>query len=235
MTHVLTCPCGYRWEVPAASALPAPGVQLACPVCGASVDRPPPQDTPSAGSGNATSASLLERLRRPQDQQSWERFVKLYTPLLFYWARRAGLQEPDAADLVQDVFAVLVEKLPGFTYDRHKSFRGWLRTVLLNKWRNRRRVRTAGPLDSDADLPAAPDAADILEEAEYRQHLVGRALELMRSDFQPNTWKAFWECQVNGRPGAEVAAELGMSVGAVYVAKSRVLSRLREELRGLLD
>jgi RNA polymerase sigma-70 factor (ECF subfamily) len=181
---------------------------------------------------------LLQRLRRPGEQQAWARFVQLYTPLLFYWARRAGLQEPDAADLVQEVLLTLVEKLPEFTYDPARSFRGWLRTLLLNKWRNRRRRRTEQSLAAAEDaegVPLGPDVAEVFADAEYRQHLVGRALELMQTDFQPPTWRAFWECQVNGRPAAEVAAELGLSVGAVYVAKSRVLSRLRQELDGLMD
>jgi RNA polymerase sigma-70 factor (ECF subfamily) len=187
---------------------------------------------------NVTSVSLLQRLRQPHDKAAWARFVKLYTPLLFYWARRAGLQEQDAADLVQDLFLTLVEKLPGFTYDRHKSFRGWLRTVLLNKWRNRRRQVVPQSLDAAAHSPEAaldPGNMEVLEEAEYRRKLVARALELIQRDFQPTTWKAFWECQVEGRPGADVAAKLGISVGAVYVARSRVLNRLREELAGLLD
>ena len=78
---------------------------------------------------NTTSFSLLERLRQPSDSAAWDRFVELYTPLLFYWGRRAGLQSADAADLVQDVFEVLLHKLPEFQYDRQKSFRSWLRTV----------------------------------------------------------------------------------------------------------
>ena len=78
---------------------------------------------------NTTSFSLLERLRQPSDSAAWDRFVELYTPLLFYWGRRAGLQSADAADLVQDVFEVLLRKLPEFQYDRQKSFRSWLRTV----------------------------------------------------------------------------------------------------------
>ena len=82
-----------------------------------------------------TPASLLERLRQPADPAAWSRFVELYTPLLYGWARRVGLPEQDAADLVQDVFVQLVRKLPDFTYDRHKTFRGWLRAVTLNKWR----------------------------------------------------------------------------------------------------
>jgi RNA polymerase sigma-70 factor (ECF subfamily) len=152
--------------------------------------------------------------------------------------RRLGLQPADAADLVQEVFAVLVRKLPEFRYDRQKSFRGWLRTIALNKWRDRQRQRTEAPRAPDdaafAGL-AAEDPAGLLEEAEYRQHLIRRALEVMQSDFQPTTWKACWEYVVAERSAAEVAAELGISVGAVYVAKSRVLSRLRQELEGMLD
>src|ERR1700730_12188334 len=86
-----------------------------------------------------TPASLLERLRRPGDAHAWARFVELYTPLLYDWARRAGLQQADAADLVQEVLVLLFQKLPEFTYDRQRSFRGWLRTVTLNKWREGRR------------------------------------------------------------------------------------------------
>jgi RNA polymerase sigma-70 factor (ECF subfamily) len=183
-----------------------------------------------------TPASLLERLRHPDQQSAWTRFVQLYTPLLYHWARRLGLNEADAADLVQDVLILLVRKLPEFTYDRNKSFRAWLRTVMHNCWRNRlRRVelpRAGSVLDLDA-LPGREEA-DLLSEAEYRQWLAGRALELMQAEFQPKTWKACWECVVHGRNAAEVAAELGMSVGAVYMAKSRVLSRLRQELTDLL-
>ncbi len=186
---------------------------------------------------HTTPASLLQRLREPAaGQAAWEQFVKLYTPLLFSWAHRAGLPHQDAADLVQDVFAVLVRKLPEFDYDDHKSFRAWLRTVLMNKWRNRRRVPQPLPLgDGDAVQPEAPDAADLFEQTEYRRQLVRRALELMRTDFRPTTWKAFWEFLVVGRPAAEVARELGIGVNSVYVARVRVLSRLRQELAGLLD
>src|SRR5947209_16334896 len=88
---------------------------------------------------HTTSPSLLARLRRPDDPEAWDRLVDLYTPLLYHWARGTGLQEPDAADLVQEVFAVLVRKLPEFRYDEHKSFRGWLRKITLNKWRDRQR------------------------------------------------------------------------------------------------
>jgi RNA polymerase sigma-70 factor (ECF subfamily) len=187
---------------------------------------------------NTTHVSLLERLRQPGEREAWERFVELYTPLLYYWARRVGLQPEDASDLVQDVFAVLVQKLPEFTYDRHKSFRGWLRAVTLNKWReNQRRLARvpANGLEDGVDDLADLNGAVDLWEAEYRKHLVGRALRVMQTDFQPTTWKACWEHVACGRPAAQVAAELGISVGAVHAAKFRVLARLRQELDGLMD
>jgi RNA polymerase sigma-70 factor (ECF subfamily) len=184
-----------------------------------------------------TPASLLLRLRRPGEQRAWEQFVDLYTPLLFHWSLRLGLKEADAADLVQDVFLELSRRLATFEYDCQKSFRAWLRTVLHNKWRDRQR-RAALPLAGSGlaldDLPS-PDPGDVFSEAEYRQFLVSRALQVMQAEFQPTTWKACWEHVVTGRPAADVASELGITTNAVYLAKSRVLRRLRQELDGLLD
>jgi RNA polymerase sigma-70 factor (ECF subfamily) len=161
----------------------------------------------------------------------------MYTPLLFAWAGRLGLTGHDAADLVQDVFAVLVEQLPQFQYDAQKSFRAWLKTVLLNRWRQLRRKQTAEKRTADADLAEVADTVVVpeFEEEEYRRHLVRRALALMQAEFQPVTWKACWEFVVCDRPAAEVATDLGITSNAVYLAKSRVLRRLREELQGLLD
>ena len=187
---------------------------------------------------NTTSVSLLERLRLPAEQEpAWNRFVQLYTPLLYHWARRLGMPSADAADLVQEVFALLVRELPLFVYDPGKSFRGWLRTVTLNKWRDLGRRRAAAPAGGDAGLADAPAADDVasFDEAEYRAHLVKRALQLMQAEFHPTTWKACWEYVVADRPAADVARELGVTVNAVYLAKSRVLARLRQELEGLLD
>lgn len=186
---------------------------------------------------HSTPASLLERLRRPGQEEAWQRFVQLYTPLLYHWARRTGLRESDAADLVQDVLVLLVRKLPELTYDRHRSFRAWLRTVTLNKWREHRRRRPGVTFeDAEAlDAVAAPDAMAAFEEAEYRRHLVGRALEVLRGEFPTRTWDAFWRYAVDGQDPSAVAEALGLSVGSVYAAKSRVLARLREELQGLSD
>ena len=188
---------------------------------------------------HTTPISLLVRLRSPLEQAAWAKFVELYTPLLFSCARRLGLQNQDAADLVQDVFTLLVRKLPEFDYRRDKSFRNWLWTVTLNKYRENCRAARFSPAfnsqASVANLIAGTDIPELLEEAEYRQYLVGRALQLMQADFQPLTWKACLEFVVSGKSVQEVAAELGITVKAVYMAKFRVLRRLRQELEGLLD
>lgn len=185
-----------------------------------------------------TQPSLLDRLRRSPEQSAWERFVDMYTPLLFAWTNRLGLSGHDAADLVQDLFTVLVEKLPTFQYDANKSFRAWLKTVLFNRWRNALRRRevenqVAGGSAID-EFPGQSNTPEI-EEAEYRKHLVRRAFQLMQAEFEPNTWKACWEYVVLDRPAPEVAKSLGITINAVYLAKSRVLRRLREELNGLLE
>ncbi len=185
---------------------------------------------------HTTSPTLLQRLRQPEPAEAWARFVQLYSPLIYYWARRTGLQPDDAADLVQEVFAVLLQKLPGFEYDGQRSFRGWLRVVTLNKWKESRRRRAAPTqAESNLDEVTAHEQADALWEQEYRQYLVGRALEVMKADFQPATWQACWAHIVEGKSAAEVAAELRMSANAVYLASSRVLRRLRTELAGLWD
>jgi RNA polymerase sigma-70 factor (ECF subfamily) len=184
-----------------------------------------------------TPASLLERLRRPEEG-AWPRFVDLYTPLLYFWACRMGLQAADAADLVQDVFTILLQKFPEFSYDKSKSFRSWLRTVTVNRFHDNLRrkaaaLRDAGPAGLD-DVAVPPDA-EALWDKQYRDHLVSRAAEVMKAEFQPTTWQAFWGLAVEGKSGAEVAVSLGLSVEAVYAAKSRVLRRLRQELDGLLE
>ena len=186
----------------------------------------------------STSVSLLERLRQPGQAQAWDRFVVLYSPLLLYWARKAGLRPEDAADVVQDIFAVLVRKMPEFSYDKTKRFRGWLRTIASNKLRDRLRKREGEPeMLKDADLSALEGANGLEEfwDGEYHRQLVKRALEIMEIEFQPATWKACWEHVVNGRSGTAVAKELGISENAVYIAKYRVLRRLRTEFEGLLD
>lgn len=187
---------------------------------------------------DSTPVSLLARMRNSNDEVAWARFVELATPLLNSWARRIGLKSQDASDLVQEVLVVLLEKLPGFTYDRDRSFRGWMRTIAVNKWRQWRRRPVPVSLENGDVLPeelAVEDLSQAFWEQEYREQLVARALQVMQADFQPATWRACWEHIVSGRSAQEVAAEFGLSPGAVYAAKVRVLRRLREELAGMLD
>jgi RNA polymerase sigma-70 factor (ECF subfamily) len=184
----------------------------------------------------STPVSLLQRLRRPEDTAAWSQFVRLYSPILYGWARRAGLSETDAADLLQDVFTTLVQELPRFEYHPGKSFRAWMRTVLLNRWRTlqRRRFPQVVPPGQLDGIPAVADP-DLPGEAEERRQLVRGALALIQGEFAPATWQAFRQFVVSERPAAEVAAELGLSVNAVYLARSRVMRRLREQLTGLVE
>jgi RNA polymerase sigma-70 factor (ECF subfamily) len=181
-----------------------------------------------------TPASLLFRLRQSSSPELWERFVELYAPLIRHWARRAGMQESDVADLLQDVFSVLLRRLPQFEYDPARSFRAWLRQIVLNVWRAHVRRRRGAALENSPE-PAVEDPAEEFWNDEFAGHVTRRALLIMKRDFAPTTWQACWAVVVEQRPAADVARELGITVGAVYAARFRVLGRLREELDGTID
>lgn len=183
---------------------------------------------------NSTSGSLLERLRNPDEQEAWNRFADLYTPLLYYWLRRLGLPENDAADLVQEVFLVLVAKLPTFEYRRDGTFRGWLHALTVNKYREFQRRKRLPIIDGFVDLPDRKSPSH-LEEIDYRRHLVKQMLHILEEQFPPSTWQYFQAYVVEGADPQAVAARFKISVGTVYTAKSKVLTRLREELVGLLE
>lgn len=184
---------------------------------------------------DTTPITLLERLRSPGGEDAWPELIALVTPLLLAWGRRVGLGHDDAADLAQDVLAVLVVQLRSFEYNPEQSFRAWLKTIALNKWRQRLRRPAMRSLDAGHIAePAAPDP-DAAWETEYRFQLVLRGFEAIKPDFQPRTWQACWELVVRGRSINEVSAELGLSPAALYTAKSRVLQRLRKELEGMLE
>ena len=183
---------------------------------------------------HSTPPSLLDRLRSPADADAWVRFVRLYTPFLYHWARRHGLDPADTADLVQEVFAQLLKALPTFAYDPNRSFRAWLAVVVGNKWRELNRKRRPQTVPA-AELADQPGPADDFDDREYRSHVAGRALRLIQAEFAPSTWKAFWGVVVDGRPADAVAADLGLTANAVYLARGRVLRRLRAELAGLVE
>jgi RNA polymerase sigma-70 factor (ECF subfamily) len=191
-----------------------------------------------------TSASLLQRLRQHGDEASWKRLVALYTPLLQGWFRRELVPPADVDDLVQEVLAVLVRELPTFEYDPNRgSFRGWLRTVAVNRLRVFWRSRRARPLatgDSDLarrleELEDPHSALSRLWDREHDRHVARRLLELIEGEFEPTTWQAFRRLALDGAPATAVAAELDLSLNAVYLAKYRVLKRLQQEIGGLTD
>lgn len=181
-----------------------------------------------------TPASLLFRLRSPQQPAAWGRLVELYSPLLFHWATRLGHQDSDAADLVQEVFLLLWRKLPEFDYDPSRSFHAWLKTLFLNLARQRHRRRH--PIAANFDVSDYPDPAiDAVEAKEYREYLLHRALQLLEKEFTSTHIAAFRDYVIAGTPVDEVAEKLGLSVGMVYTIKSRILNKLRQELTYLLD
>jgi len=185
-----------------------------------------------------TPATLLDRLRQGGDPAAWRRFVTLYTPLIYHWSRRHGLQSADADELLQDVFRTLLVKLPNFRYDSGGSFRSWLRTVTSNTLRARLRRRSPqvfGGDDNGWNDLAESGSQESFGEIEYREYVAGRTLKFIQTEFESSTWRAFWETTVQDRPVADVAAELGITANAVHIARYRVVGRLRTELRGLLD
>jgi RNA polymerase sigma-70 factor (ECF subfamily) len=184
-----------------------------------------------------TSLTLLDRLRQPGHADAWDRFVRLYTPLLLHWAQRQGLHLADAEDLTQAVLVKVIRLLPSYERRNSQTFRGWLFTICRNECRDFRTRRATRPLPSaeGLDVAVAPPRADDPDEAEYSRRVVVRALELVRADFTPDVWAAFTGFAFDGRPAAEVAYALNTTANAVYQARYRVLRRLRDELGGLLD
>jgi RNA polymerase sigma-70 factor (ECF subfamily) len=189
-------------------------------------------------SPSVTRASLLVRIRDPQDRIAWTEFVELYAPLIHAYGMRRGLQDADAADLVQEVLRRVNRSAPQFQYDRQKgSFRGWLLTVTRNEIRKmaaRRKRQAAGTGDTQVHgmMAEQPDERGGQEEwdREYRWNLFLWAAERVRPQFREATWKAFWLTVVEGRKIEEAAETLALSVGAVYVARSRVIALIRQEI-----
>jgi len=193
---------------------------------------------------SATSATLLERLRDRSDAEAWQRLVELYTPLLSGWLRRHALQAADVDDLVQEVLAVVAREAPRFRHSgRTGAFRHWLRTILANRLHEFWRARQTEPrISGDSNLAALLDQLEDpdsgisrLWDQEHDQHVARRLLAMIEPQFAPSTWQAFRRVVLEGARPDVVAAELGLTVNAVFIAKSRVLQRLRAEGRELLD
>lgn len=187
-----------------------------------------------------TSASLLQRVREQSDEAGWQRLVDLYTPLIRSWIARHVRQEEDVNDLVQQVFTVVVGKLPAFVHNgRAGAFRHWLRSITINHLRAFWRARRAPPgADLEAALEELEDPTSALSrqwDREHDCHVARKVLALIEPEFRPSTWQAFRRLVLDEAAPETVAAELGLTVNAVLIAKSRVLRRLRQAAQGLLD
>jgi RNA polymerase sigma-70 factor (ECF subfamily) len=187
-----------------------------------------------------TRVTLLARLRQdPTDEAAWGAFVERYGRHIYRWCRRWNLQDADAEDVTQEILAKLAQKLRDFRYDPSRSFRGWLKTVAHNAWRNfvdGRRGRAAaggsGVRELMQTLEAREDLVQELEEA-FDHELLDAAKVRVRLRVAPHTWEAFRLVALEGVPAAEVATTVRMQVAMVYVAKHKVQKMLQEEIRKL--
>ena len=193
--------------------------------------------TPSQG---GTSLTLLARASA-NDAGGWRQLVQIYSPLVFFWARRGGLGDSDAADIVQDVWQSVAMSLSRFYRDENTgSFRGWLWTITRNKLHDHFRAhagkaQAAGGSEAREYLENIAESEPVDESGAEDQGLVHRTLEVIRPEFEDRTWRAFWRMTVESRSAAEVGQELGLTANAVHQAKYRVLRRLREEMAGLVE
>ena len=190
-----------------------------------------------------TPLSLLERLRAMPDETSWRRLDDIYRPLIRRWLLRWPSLNDETEDVVQDVMAVVVRELPCFQRQRKGSFRSWLRTItahraLAHYHTLQRQTRAAGAPLEECPLALLQDPASelsLLWDQEHDRHVLRRLLELIEPMFEETTLAAFRRVVFDEVAAARVAGELGLSVAAVWLAKSRVLKALRQEAKGLID
>ncbi len=189
-----------------------------------------------------TRHSLILKLRDLDDSSAWREFVELYEPLIRGTARKRGLQEADANDFCQDVLRAVAQSVQRWDPELG-SFRGWLnglaRNLLINMLSRKQHLpRGSGATSVHQILeakPAVDPAAAAVFEIEYRRRLFQWSAESIKSEFSNKTWQAFWKTAVEDLPPSQVADELGSSVGAVYVARCRVLARLKKKLEDIGD
>lgn len=161
--------------------------------------------------------------------------VRLCTPILLAWTKKAQIPLNDAEDLIQEVFLILLNKLPLFQRQRAGSFRKWLQTITANKWQEWHRKKSLKIAGNGSDIDRVADPATNFWEEDYRIHLVAHVMPLIKSDYDPLSWQAFMEHKVQRRPAAEVANQLGLTEGAVRAAAFRIRDRIRKEIADMLE
>jgi RNA polymerase sigma-70 factor (ECF subfamily) len=182
-----------------------------------------------------TSLTWLGRLASAPTGPDWRRLVDVYGPLLRRWLARTGVPPADRDDVVQEVMLVVVCRVGGFDHRGPGAFRAWLRGVVANQARKYFRERHSHPAVDLDQLAAEGGELSRVWDREHDEYHVARAMRAAEVDFAPATWAAFRRHVVDGCPAADVAAELGLSLNSVVLAKSRVLNRIRQELRGLIE
>jgi RNA polymerase sigma factor (sigma-70 family) len=182
-----------------------------------------------------TRHSLFIRLQDAADDDAWREFTRIYEPAVYRFGRKKGLQHADAAELAQDVLTRVIQVVPKWDQGRSRgSFRSWLftvaRTRVVDAWRaaSRSAARLGEPSPPDLLTDLADRNKDSELDSELRRQVIRVAAERIRPEFQTSTWEAFWRTSIEGGPIVQVAADLKMTLGAVYAARSRVLSRLRD-------
>lgn len=197
-------------------------------------------------SSDITRPTLIERLGHREDAEAWALFVRLYSPQVFNYLRRCGLQEADAADVMQDVLRTVLRSVGGFVHDAARgSFRGWLIKVVKSRmWdhvsRQARDVAGSGDTSVRRAIEQIPDEDVSQQELsewdqDWQRRVFDWAAEQVRDEFQEHTWQAFWMTRVENRDVADVAEELGMKVATVYVARGRVMARIQQKVREVGD
>jgi RNA polymerase sigma factor (sigma-70 family) len=191
-----------------------------------------------------TRPTLLVRIRDACDQRAWSEFVELYSPLIYGFTRKQGLQDADAVDVTQDVLRIVSRSIGHLEYDPERgSFRGWLFTIVRNElkdWFTKQRSAAIGSGESANvtlfdSLSNSEDELSAVWNRDHEQHIFERAADRVRGEVEESTWQAFWKATVENQSGKQIAAELGLSVAAVYLAKSRVMARLKELVRVMND
>ena len=191
-----------------------------------------------------TRLSLVVRLKNSQDHEAWTEFTAIYEPLIFRLLKRNGLQECDAQDVSQQVLAAVATDIERWRPDgRERSFRRWLFRIARNRVikflvNERKRPRGVGGSDEQVGLEQKEDEHESISELferEYRQQLLRWSAEQIRAEFRESTWRAFWRSYVDGQAIADVAKDLGMSVGNVYVSRSRIVARLKNRVNEIVD